>query len=225
MSDFYLGQQNSFNTSSEFGELRDNYIYNSLTKKYEDGFHEGIDYVSPINKQQVINNELSGVIFDKSSTVKGYGQKLIVKSDLGFLHNSLKNLTVYTLYGHLHNYSEEAVKIYVQPTKFIAAGTPIGNMGNTGGCMTRILKWNSGISPTFGSYRYITPEEALDSNFPGGVHLHLSFYVLDKKIIEKITQDLILDAKKLANTFYIYQWGKYWINPKFVFKFLDLYRS
>ena len=85
-------------------------------------------------------------------------------------------------------------------------------MGNSGFCMYQ----NSS-----GELVKVTEEQAKDSKFESGVHLHLSFYTGLKNtyLIDLIKQKLNLNN----NDFYLNQWGKYYLHPDYFLKFLGMY--
>ncbi len=201
---------NKLNVTSKFKEFRKGYI-NIGNNVFIDGLHEGIDYSSELNKEQEIYNELDGIVIEKSYNRNSYGNKVVVKVNMGYFTKFFEGDNVYLLYGHLDSINDNIII-----GNEIKAGDIIGYMGNTGYCLTKIDKIHSnGRVKMLDSYRRVTEEESKDKKFFGGVHLHLSVFCNNAVFVDKI-------KKKLGNE-HIYQWGKYWINPEKFFEMIKEY--
>lgn len=201
---------NKLQISSNFGEIRKNYIF---LKREGDkdifitGKHEGVDYSSSINKKQLIYNETRGVIEDIGYLKNSYGNRVLVKTNISKFGKMFENDNVFFLYGHL-----DKVDSKIKVGKIIERGEVIGNMGNSGYCLTRLDSKGNFIN----TYRRVTEVESLDENFIGGVHLHLSVFFFSSDLSKRLLI-LIKDKDNI-----IFQFGKYWINP---IVFLELYNN
>ncbi|MBN2545679.1 MAG: M23 family metallopeptidase [Spirochaetes bacterium] len=196
----FKGQQNNYPTTSDFGEERSFWPY--YGKK-----HEGIDMRG--NKKTQVFCEINGVIKERYDQKNSYGKKLLIKTNLGYLTKELEGCILYQLYGHLFKYDTK-----VKLGKFIEAGSLLGLMGNSGNCYTK--------DPNTGIYVPVTEKQQNNENFNEGVHLHLSFMteLKNKKLLEYIKEKLNLKNELL----FLDQWGYYyWLNPKYVYDFLNLF--
>jgi len=194
----FTGQKNKHLVTSGFAETRNYEPYNGKG-------HEGIDYKD--KKGTSIYCEINGLVEDISYQQNVYGHRILVKTNLGYLTKELEGCIIYHIYGHLFKVDNN-IKI----KKFVKAGQKIGQMGNSGFCMYQ----NSS-----GELVKVTEEQAKDSKFESGVHLHLSFYTGLKNtyLIDLIKQKLNLNN----NDFYLNQWGRYYLHPDYFFKFLGMY--
>jgi murein DD-endopeptidase MepM/ murein hydrolase activator NlpD len=83
------------------------------------GSHKGIDIAAGQRTGIKVYAAYSGKVELVSSSDKGYGLRVLIKSDNG----------PFNLYGHL-----ASVEDYIETNKPIKQGTVIGEMGNTGLC-------------------------------------------------------------------------------------------
>ena len=195
----FTGQKNKHTVTSEFAEIR-NY------EPYNGGGHEGIDYKN--KKGTPIYCEIDGIVDEIAYPPNPYGNKILVRTNLGYLTKELEGCIIYHIYGHLFE-SDNSIKI----GKFVKSGQKIGKMGNSGFCM---YKDNNG------EWKDVIETQANDPNFESGVHLHLSFYTGLKNtyLIDLMKQKLNLNNDE----FFLNQWGIYYLHPDWFFKFLSLYK-
>jgi murein DD-endopeptidase MepM/ murein hydrolase activator NlpD len=198
----FIGKQNilPIKKGAEFGVDR------SKMYKRNGYVHEGDDYVG--NKRTPIKVELSGVVSFNNYHVD-YGNMVQIKTDLiKYFPEGFKNLKIniesgliYSMYCHLY-------ESFMKLNQFVKFGEVVGSMGNSGNCWTRIG----------GEWRPITKKEQEDETFKGGVHLHFGFFTYDKNLANYIIECTKNNFEGIALAF---QWGKYFINPRLVFDFLN----
>lgn len=196
----FKGQKNNYPVTSDYGEKRNFSPY--YGKK-----HEGVDMSG--DKKTAVYCEINGVIKEMYYQKYSYGNKILIKTNLGYLTKELEGCILYQLYGHLFKYDSK-----IKTGEFVEAGAELGLMGNSGNCYTK--------DPNSGIYIPVTEKQQNDKNFNGGVHLHLSFMIEQKS---KKLLDFMKEKLKLKNELlYLDQWGYYyWLSPKQLFDFLNLY--
>jgi hypothetical protein len=207
MNELFKGIQNGYPISCPFGVKRDWGVYKGSGVNGEDGVHEGTDRVS--SKGTPIKAEIDGTVDGVFNNKANFGLFVKLKTDLGFIDKSLLGEILYSIYGHLHT------TFISRAGSFIDAGTIIGQMGNSGKCLTPVDPDNPE-----GEWRDLTPEEVSDVECQKGVHLHTSFFTWSEPIIHRIREVL----KLTDDTWFAYQWRKYWISPEIFFQFLEEYK-
>lgn len=170
------------------------------------GLHAGIDYVSSLYKKQYIYNLFDGqfVAYDKGRDAGNY---IIIRHNPKFINGC--DTIFYSRYKHLY-LIDSLIKSY-KKYDFIPAGIILGNMGNTGYCLTK-------IPFTKNTWRKLTDKEINNPKEKKGVHLDLSFYQKrgDSYILKKELKSK-LKAKEGVDCFF--QWNKLFINPDIIIKY------
>lgn len=179
------------------------------------GYHCGKDVNHLDFKKTKMRSEISGVIANiKLGDFKG--------NSVHIRHNSKFSGGIdesfYFAVCHLSVISNK-LKI----NKFVEANTVLGNMGNTGYCLSsldsRYVKRNSKFSR-------VTLDEMTDVFFNGGVHGHVMYYQKNVAIGEetKLLAELVklgfIDKRK-----YFYQWNNLYFDPEVIYKYFEFLKE
>lgn len=111
-----LKNKTSSKITSDFGKR---VFYNSIERKYESGYHNGIDMTGG---NEVVSF-LSGIVVSTRSSVKGYSTKYPSGNYVTINHGN----GVYSTYCHLKHGS-----LCVKKGEYIDCGTKLGIVGSTG---------------------------------------------------------------------------------------------
>lgn len=155
-----IKDKNKLTITSKFGKRR---FYNKVSKKYESGFHNGID----ISSSETIVTPYPGKVIEIRNSIKGYSKKYSKGNYVTIDHGN----NVYTTYYHL-----KYASVCVKKNEQVSEGQIIGLMGSTGHSTGKHLHFGIKINN-----KWVNPEEyLLGKNLPNTKTSTNKYYIVKK---------------------------------------------